>query len=119
MSSPTLTATLNTLATAANATYGQTGSPQLSTSQWKPIAINDQNTLNLMAQYNYSGQAWVNTATGELIVASGGTVLPSLANLWFDIQLGTGLTPSSQEAANAFLSAAIAGAEQALLNRTG
>ena len=82
-------------------------------SQWIPVPITDPTVINNAV--SYSGQAWVNPNTGELIIANRGTV-PSLSgNLVSDAQLGLAIVNQAQSTANAFAVNAITNA-QAMLN---
>lgn len=93
-------ATFNDLTTAAVATYGGPSAPTMGP-QWvaipsDPTAIANNNAVG------YSGQAWVNPATGELIIGDRGTVPTNGQNLLSDGELATGLVANAQAAADNF-----------------
>ncbi len=67
--------TINVLAQASQAAYGgQMGSPWVNLD----VAPQGSSLASDMSQYNYSAQAYLNTTTGELIIANRGTKPSSL-----------------------------------------
>lgn len=87
MSQSAPSATLNDLATAAVAAYGGTDAPPMG-SQWTlvDVAPIGSDLARIMSAVGFSGQAYVNTQTGEVIIADRGTI--DSAFLYYESSVG-------------------------------
>lgn len=109
-------ATLNDFITAAVNAYGGPNAPAMGV-QWTPVTSAQLDALNSNS-LGYSGEAWVNESTGEVMIANEGTVPTNTANLLSDTQLSMTAVPAAQAISNTFAQQAIVTAEQ-MLQGTG
>lgn len=107
-------ATLNDLTTAAVASYGGANAPAMG-SQWQPIDVAPANSdlRAAMDAKGFYGQAYVNSQTGEVIIADRGTI-GNVQNLISDAQIAVTAFNGAQSIADNFATAALAAAQTQL-----
>ncbi|MBV6754791.1 matrixin family metalloprotease [Pseudomonas chlororaphis] len=114
MSQSAPSATLNDLATAAVASYGGPDTPVMG-SQWTPIDVAPAGSALAgdMSSYGFSGQAYVNSQTGEVIIADRGTT-GNVQNIISDTNIALTTPNGAQQVANNFAEAALVVAQDQL-----